>query len=133
VRRTGSVGAIFALGTVVDEVLAAADLLRQEGQDLTVVDARFLKPLDTELLVREARRTGRIVTVEEHVLLGGFGSAVREALGDAGVTVPTLALGLPDRFIEQGSQEELRSRYGLDAAGIAAALRKFLAQGTDLI
>ncbi len=123
--REGADGTVFALGATVGPALAAAETLAAEGIDLAVIDARFLKPLDGELLSAEARRTGAVVTVEENVLQGGFGSAVLEFFEEAGLSPRVLRLGLPDRFVEQGSQAELWARYGLDASGIAGSLREF--------
>ncbi|MBE0597405.1 MAG: 1-deoxy-D-xylulose-5-phosphate synthase [Desulfuromonadales bacterium] len=123
--RPGDAGVLIAAGTTVAAALAAAEQLAAEGLSLAVVDPRFLKPLDGELLTAEARRTGAVVTVEENVLAGGFGSAVLELLAAEGVTVPTLCLGLPDLFIEQGSQSELRAIYELDQAGIVRQVRAF--------
>jgi 1-deoxy-D-xylulose-5-phosphate synthase len=120
----GEDGVIVAVGSAVQQALAAARLLAAEGLQLAVVDPLFVKPLDRELLLEEAERTGLVVTLEDHVLQGGFGSAVLELLADAGLSPRVLRLGLPDAFIEQGSQEELRLRYGLDAEGIAASIRK---------
>lgn len=126
ILRPGEDGVIFALGAMVTPILAAAEALAADGLSLAVVDPRFVKPLDGELLIAEARRTGRVVTVEENVLQGGFGSAVLELLNEAGLACPVLRLGLPDCFVEQGSQEQLRARYGLDAPGLASRLRSFL-------
>ncbi|MFA5517009.1 MAG: 1-deoxy-D-xylulose-5-phosphate synthase [Desulfuromonadales bacterium] len=126
--RDGADGVIFALGTTVADALLAAEELQAEGLSLAVVDPRFLKPLDSELLLAEARRTGRVITVEENVLAGGFGSAVLELLAAAGLPLPCQCLGLPDSFVEQGSQEELRARYGIDAAGIARSIRAAYAE-----
>ncbi len=123
--REGADGTVFALGATVGPALAAAETLAAEGIDLAVIDARFLKPLDGELLSAEARRTGAVVTVEENVLQGGFGSAVLEFFEETGLSPRVLRLGLPDRFVEQGSQAELWARYGLDASGIAGSLREF--------
>ncbi len=123
--REGADGTVFALGATVGPALAAAETLAAEGIDLAVIDARFLKPLDGELLSAEARRTGAVVTVEENVLQGGFGSAVLEFFEEAGLSPRVLRLGLPDRFVEQGSQAELWARYGLDPSGIAGSLREF--------
>ena len=102
--------------------------LADDGLDLAVVDPIFLKPLDKDLLVTEAERTGFVVTVEENVLQGGFGSAVLEMFCEAGVNVPVKRIGLPDKFVEQGSQTELRGRYGLDAKGIIATVKDALAK-----
>jgi 1-deoxy-D-xylulose-5-phosphate synthase len=124
--RDGADGVIFAAGTTVAAALAAADQLAAEGIRMAVVDPRFLKPLDRELIAGESRRCGLIVTVEENVLQGGFGSAVLELLAEEGLSPRVLSIGLPDAFIEQGSQEELRARYGLDADGLAGSIRNFL-------
>ena len=126
--RAGDSGVVFALGTMVEPTLRAAETLAREGISLAVIDPCFVKPLDRELLLTEAQRTGKVITIEENALQGGFGSAVLELFADAGVTLPVLRLGLPDRFVEQGSQAELLARYGLDAGGITDAMRPFLQQ-----
>lgn len=119
VRRKGQRIAILAFGTMLHPALAAAANL-----DATVVDMRFAKPLD-EALVREMADTHTaIVTVEEGCIAGGAGSAVAECLSAAGVTVPMLHLGLPDRFIEHGDPAKLLAECGLDAAGIEAGIRQ---------
>ena len=115
---------------MVEPTLRAAETLTREGISLAVIDPCFVKPLDRELLLTEAQRTGKVITIEENALQGGFGSAVLELFADAGVTLPVLRLGLPDRFVEQGSQAELLARYGLDAGGITDAMRSFLQQPT---
>lgn len=124
--RQGEHGVIFAVGVGVTVALTVAELLAGEGLDLGVVDARFIKPLDGELLAGEAVRTARVVTIEENVLMGGFGSAVLECLAERGINVPVLRVGLPDSFVEQGSQAELRRRYNLDPEGVAEKVRNFL-------
>lgn len=126
--RDGSDAVVAAVGVGVEAALAAAETLAEEGLSLTVLDARFVKPLDAELLVAEAQRCGRVITVEENALMGGFGSAVLETLNDYGVLVPVCRFGLPDRFVAQGTQAELRQRLGLDAEGLAATIRDFLAE-----
>ena len=123
--RSGKDGVIFAIGTAVTDALAAAEILDAEGLELSVVDARFVKPLDLELLTTEARAHRFVVTVEEHVLLGGFGSAVTEALTHLEVQMPILMIGLPDLFIEQGTQTELKARYHIDTEGIVSSIRIF--------
>jgi len=128
--RNGGDAVILALGVVCQEALVAADILAGEGLSVGVVDPRFLKPLDRELLIAEAKRTGMVVTVEENVRQGGFGSAVLEMFADEGVAVPVLRIGLPDRFVEQGTQQQLFARYGLDAEGIAASVRNFIGRET---
>ncbi|QXE87487.1 1-deoxy-D-xylulose-5-phosphate synthase [Geomonas nitrogeniifigens] len=118
---------LVAVGSTVYPALEAAALLKQKGIFASVVNARFVKPLDRELILSEAGRTGCVITVEENALLGGFGSAVLEAVADAGLTgIRVKRIGIPDSFIEQGSQAQLRTDLGLDGAGIAAACQAFL-------
>jgi len=127
ILRRGGAGAILAVGTMVQPALESADILASEGTDVTVVNARFVKPLDRQLMLDLARRIGLIITVEENVLVGGFGTAVLELLEEEGLEgVRIRRIGFPDRYIEQGEQGELRARYGLDSGGIAGAVRKFL-------
>ena len=122
--RNGKDGAIMAVGVMVHPALEAAGILATEGRDVAVVNARFVKPLDRELLLTMALATRTVLTVEENVAQGGFGSAVLELLEEEGVTgVAIHCLGYPDCYIEQGEQPELRSAFGLDAAGIVAAFR----------
>ncbi len=123
----GSDLTIVAVGSTVHPALEAAAQLKQKGIFASVVNARFIKPLDSELILTQAKKTGCIVTVEENALLGGFGSAVLELISDAGMTgVRVKRIGLPDAFIEQGTQSQLRANLGLDAAGIAATCQAFL-------
>ncbi|WP_458250641.1 1-deoxy-D-xylulose-5-phosphate synthase [Geobacter anodireducens] len=120
--------AIIAIGITVLPALEAARTLAEKGIRATVINARFVKPLDRDLILRAARRTGCIITAEENALQGGFGSAVLELLADEGMTgVRVKRLGIPDRFVEQGPQQQLRADLGIDAAGIAAATEAFLA------
>ncbi|CAH2031611.1 1-deoxy-D-xylulose-5-phosphate synthase [Trichlorobacter ammonificans] len=124
--RSGVNGVIVALGTMVVPALEAAELLAAEGIDLTVVNARFVKPLDEELLLELAGRYPKIVTIEENVLQGGFGTAVMELYADRGLhDRAVLRLGYPDAYIVQGEQHELRAMHGLDPAGIAAKAARF--------
>jgi len=118
VRRRGRRLAILAFGTVLADCIGAGDAL-----DATVVNMRFVKPVDIELLDELARSHDAFVTVEEHVIGGGAGSAVSEALAGAGIVRPILHLGLPDRFVDHGDQRSLLVELGLDAAGIEASIR----------
>ncbi len=119
--------AIIAIGATVYPALHAADALGRAGIAVGVVNARFVKPLDAELIIAVARRTGRIITVEENALQGGFGSAVLELLYDNNLQdVKVRRLGLPDHYIEQGSQAQLRKNVGIDAEGIIAAAIEFM-------
>lgn len=118
---------IIAIGNMVRPAQEAGDRLKAGGFSAAVVNARFVKPLDEELILRLAKMTGRIVTVEEHALQGGFGSAVLECVEDNRLSaVKVLRIGLPDRFIEHGTQTLLRQKYGLDADGIFTAVRDFV-------
>ncbi len=125
--KDGNEAAIIAIGNMVCPSIEAAKRLAEEGISVAVLNARFVKPLDEEFILALARKTGRVVTVEEHALLGGFGSAVLECLDAKGVTgIKTLRIGLPDTYIEHGTQKILRQKYGLDADGIYASVREFI-------
>lgn len=118
---------IIAIGNMVNPSLEASELLSEKGINATVINARFVKPLDMELISELAKKTGRILTVEENVIAGGFGSAILEELTQSGAEGFKLKmLGIPDRFIEQGPQALLRKNLGLDAEGIAKEARAFL-------
>ena len=116
--------AVVALGSMVHPALAAARQLRARGVDVAVVDARFAKPLDEATILEAARSTGRLVSVEENVLAGGFGSAIAELLADRGLGASTRLhrIGLPDAFVEHGPQALLRELHGLTAEGIVRAV-----------
>jgi 1-deoxy-D-xylulose-5-phosphate synthase len=118
VRRHGATIAILCFGTLLPAAQKAAEAL-----DATVADMRFVKPLDEDLVRELAAGHDALVTLEEGAVMGGAGSAVCEALNAAGVVMPVLQLGLPDRFIDHGDQQALLSGVGLDAAGIEASVR----------
>jgi len=125
--RPGGDLAILAVGSCVGPALEAARALESEGWRVGVVNARFIKPLDAPLLEQTAAANALLLTAEENVLAGGFGAAVLEHLsarGPAGVRVELA--GIPDEFVEHGTQAALRERYGLDAPGIAARARTML-------
>lgn len=125
--REGSGCAVLALGTMVNPALEAAVLLEGEGVSATVVNARFVKPLDEKLILDLAARHRCLVTMEENALQGGFGSAVLELLEENDISgVRVLRIGYPDRPIPQAEQHELRTMLGLDAVGLAASIRSFL-------
>lgn len=125
--REGHGAAILALGTMVQPALEAAELLAAEEKSLTVINARFVKPLDATTIIAQVQRCGTLITIEENALQGGFGSAVLELLEQRGITgVRVLRLGYPDSYIPQGEQHELRAMLGLDCAGIVASIRAFL-------
>jgi 1-deoxy-D-xylulose-5-phosphate synthase len=115
--------AILAFGSVLHHAYAAGETL-----DATVVNMRFVKPLDASLLADLVQDHDAIVTVEENVIMGGAGSAVAEALAAAGASIPILHLGLPDRFPDHGDPAAILCECGLDAAGIVAAIQQRMAR-----
>jgi 1-deoxy-D-xylulose-5-phosphate synthase len=127
VVREGSDVTIIALGKSVNFSLEAAERLAAEGIACLVVNARFVKPMDRELVLRTARATGRVLTVEENVVVGGFGAAVLETLSEAGETaIPVVRLGMPDAFIEHATAAAQRKNLGMDAEGIARKVREMV-------
>ncbi len=118
---------VVAAGTTVRSAVAAAEALATEGLAISVVDARFVKPLDEELIAGEAIRARRVVTVEEGCLAGGFGTAVLELLERRGLVaegIPIRRLGLPDEFVTHGDAAKQRAEIGIDRDGIARACRE---------
>lgn len=124
VLREGADISIMACGVEVAQALAAADALAAEGISAEVVDVMSVKPLDEETIIASAAKTGRVLTVEEHSIYGGMGSAVAELLGEKH-PVPVTRLGMTT-FGQSGDAAELLAYYGLDAAGIAARVREVL-------
>jgi 1-deoxy-D-xylulose-5-phosphate synthase len=121
IRREGRSGlAIFAVGAMVPLCERIAEKI-----DATVVNLRFIKPLDEELIVRVAANHRAIVTVEENVVAGGAGSAITECLAAHGHIPPTLNLGIPDRFMEHGSREDCLAAAGLDLASVESAITRW--------
>ncbi|EPR9346889.1 1-deoxy-D-xylulose-5-phosphate synthase [Serratia marcescens] len=123
VRRQGEKIAILNFGTLLPEAAQAAEAL-----NATLVDMRFVKPLDEQLVLELAASHETLVTLEENAIMGGAGSGVNELLMAKRRPVPVLNLGLPDSFVSQGSQEELRADLGLDAVGIQRQIETWLAQ-----
>jgi 1-deoxy-D-xylulose-5-phosphate synthase len=127
VVREGKDVALIAIGVMVQNALKAADLLAAEGIEATVVNARFVKPLDGDLIRRVAEKTGAVVTIEDNARMGGFGTGVLEFLSEAGLyDVRTLVLGVPDRFIEHASRAEQLEECGLDPQSIAKRVKAWL-------
>ncbi|HTY58486.1 MAG TPA: 1-deoxy-D-xylulose-5-phosphate synthase [Bacteroidota bacterium] len=125
---TGRDVALVAIGTMTNTALKAAEQLAREGISAEVINMRFVKPLDGDLLRAVALRIPHIVTIEDNVVIGGFGSAVAEFLAADGITgVRQLTLGIPDRFIDHGTPAELYADLGLDAQGIARSVASFIA------
>lgn len=124
--RDGADVTVVAVGLMVQQALAAAELLAEEGIDVRVIDMHTIKPLDTELLIAAARETGCIVTTEEASVIGGLGSAVTEALA-ATCPVPVVRHGVEDEFGRSGAAQKVLEAYGLTAAGIAEKVREAVA------
>ncbi|MFH0789079.1 MAG: 1-deoxy-D-xylulose-5-phosphate synthase, partial [Pseudomonadota bacterium] len=125
--KEGTDAAVLAIGNMVYPSLEAAQRLAFKGKSVTVINARFLKPLDEALLAQVARRFSLIVTVEENMIQGGFGSAVMEKLHQfAAGGIRVRSLGIPDCFVEQGPSKKIRNVYGLDAEGIYRVLMEEL-------
>ncbi len=123
VLRKGDDVGILAVGSMIAPALEAAGKLSKNGIEATVVNARFVKPLDEELIIELVSHVKRLVTVEENVLSGGFGGSVASLLLRSGIgDVKVKCLGIPDEFVEQGSQAILRSKYNLDSGGITKAV-----------
>lgn len=118
--------AILAEGHMLRATAEAAELLKADGYQPMLVNMRFIKPLDEEMLLFAAEKCEHIVTVEDNVKMGGFGSKVLEFYGEKGIQLDVLNLGFPDRYIEQGTQSQLFERYGLHAAGIYESIKKRL-------
>ncbi len=117
---------IFAVGTMVQACVEAEKILREKKISVDVVNARFIKPFDTEAVKKSARTSKLLVTCEEGTLLGGFGSAVAEFLSDEKISTPLLRLGIPDKFIEQGTRAELLDLCGLTAQKISQRIAERL-------
>jgi len=128
--RDGDDLVIVAYGHPVGAALAAAEKLAGEGVSATVINARFAKPLDADRFLALAARIPRFVTIEEHVVAGGFGSAVAELFQERGISAEIEMLGIPDEHVDHGSQGLWRHHYGLDAEGIARQIR---ARWPDLV
>ena len=126
VLQDGSDVAIFALGSMVAEAEKLAKLLAAEGQSVAVINARFAKPVDAACIARYARRCGLLITMEDHVLAGGFGSAVLETLNAQEIDVPVVRVGWLDEFIEHGKVDDLRAKYGLTAEAALERVRPYL-------
>jgi len=125
--RMGTDGAVFAYGRMVEPTLKAAEQAAAEGVSLTVINARFAKPLDADAIREAACLAGPLFTVEDHALAGGFGSAVAEFVADAGLSCRLVRIGIPDAFVEHGNPAQLDALLGLDVDGLK---RRFLVRSS---
>ena len=128
VVREGTDATVIACGILVSKALAAAEELAKEGISVRVVDMFSIKPLDKELVVKCAQETGAIVSAEEHSIIGGLGSAVSEALCEAGAQVPMGFVGTQDLHGECGPYKDLLAKYGLDANAVAKKIKETIAR-----
>ncbi len=124
--RSGKDLTIVAVGSMTGEAYAAAEELKEYGIDASVINARFLKPIDVESILDDVTITGRLLTVEENVRIGGFGQQVRDQLSGLGFEGPQAIVALPDGFVEQGAQPLIRRDCGLDCAGIVAVAKELV-------
>jgi 1-deoxy-D-xylulose-5-phosphate synthase len=126
VIRDGDEFAIFGLGALLPMASELAEKLDQQGHSAAVINPRFVKPFDRELLASYARHVTAIVTFEDHVLMGGFGSVVLEALSEIGLNTPVIRIGWPDRFIEHGKVDQLHARHGISVEAAMEKLAPYL-------
>ena len=126
IAKDGSDVSIIACGTMVDQAVDASEQLGKEGVSVRVVDMHTIKPLDEKLVLKCARDTNAIVTVEEHSVIGGLGGAVSEVLAEKGSAVPFKRIGVQDMFCESGEPDELFDKYGLSTAHIIKTVKKLL-------
>ncbi len=124
ILRNGDDVLLVGYGTMVHQSLQVAEILKEHGIEATVINARFVKPLDTELIVPLAQRIGKVVTLEEGCLMGGFGSAVAEALLDHDVVVPVKRFGVPDKLVDHAKPDESKADLGLSSPQIAEQIRQ---------
>jgi 1-deoxy-D-xylulose-5-phosphate synthase len=129
VLQDGEDFAILGLGALLPMAKELARELEGLGYSAAVINPRFIKPLDRELLARYARRATAVVTFEDHVLMGGFGSVVLEALSEMGIETPVIRIGWPDRFIEHGKVDQLRARHGVSVQAALEKLAPYLKRG----
>ena len=125
VMKEGTDVSIFATGLEVNEAIGAAKLLEADGINAEVINIHTIKPIDKELVAASAKKTGKVVTVEEHSIIGGLGSAVCEALSET-VPTPVLRIGINDVYGESGPAKALIAKYGLDSEGIYKKVKEYL-------
>ena len=128
VLSDGSDVAILGLGPMISLARELAATLARDGYSAALINPRFIKPIDREMIERYAKRVATFVTFEDHVKMGGFGTAVVEALDEMGLAVPVVRIGWPDQFIEHGKVDELRAKYGLTVEAAYAQVTPLLAE-----
>ncbi len=127
ILKKGNDIVIFAIGRTVQDALEAYDILEKQEIHATIVNCRFIKPLDMDLIIKLVKKIPRMITIEENILQGGFGSAILESLNDHGITGYQMErIGIPDIFVEHGTQDELREKYGINATAIVKTAKKMV-------
>lgn len=124
--RDGKDITIIGTGTVLSKAYYAAEILEKEGIDARLIDIHTIKPIDGDIIIKAARETRKIVTVEEHYLIGGLGGAVAEVLAKEGTSAPVKMIGIDDQFASNGPYEELLGLYGLQSEQIARTVKEFI-------
>jgi 1-deoxy-D-xylulose-5-phosphate synthase len=124
ILRNGDDILLIGYGSMVYPAMQTAEILSEHGIEATVVNARFVKPLDTELILPLAQRIGKVVTLEEGCLMGGFGSAVTEALSDNNVLVPVKRFGVPDKLVDHAKPDQSKADLGLTPSQMAEQVRE---------
>lgn len=132
IMKAGTDVAIIPVGSLLSNAMEAADLLEAQGISVAVINPRFVKPIDIELVENIAKHVKQIVTFEDNTAIGGFGANLQQALSRAQVRVPVTVCGLPDRPITHGSRTDLLSQYGLDAQGMVAAVQRAMMTDKDI-
>ena len=130
IRREGSDITIISSGICVPEALKAAEDLFKDGIHARIIDMASIKPLDEELILESAQKTGAMITVENHSIIGGLGSAVAETLVEAGIGMPFKRIGIQDQFCEGGTTAYLMNKFGIDHIGIKKVARSILNRKT---
>src|SRR5207247_6306237 len=132
VLREGTDATIVAIGNEVRPAMAAAEILAAENINVTVINARFIKPLDDELIAKYCTPHAKVITVEEGTLAGGFGSAVMERVQQLGIADAEFhRIGIPDEYVHHGAQDVLRAQYDLHPEGIAKSVREFIRERVE--
>ena len=127
-RREGSDITIISAGICIPEALTAAETLAKDGIEARIVDMASIKPIDENLIIESAQKTGAIITVENHSIIGGLGSAVAEVLMEAGIGLPFKRVGINDQFCEGGTTSYLMNKFGIDHSGIEESARDVFAR-----
>jgi 1-deoxy-D-xylulose-5-phosphate synthase len=130
-ETNGNDVAIFGLGAMLPEAVRLAGMIEREGLSVAIINPRFAKPVDRACIDQFGHRAGLLITLEDHVLAGGFGSAVLETVSELELSVPVVRIGWPDAFIEHGKVEQLREKYGLTAEAAFAKAKPYLTRMTE--